>query len=241
MKKINLQAFGLLSFSKPTLKSFIEMQKKLYQKGTSDHLEHNGNTDYWNILLGDVKNNFDGGRALDFGCGKGRNISNLLSLTKFKQVDGCDLSEENINHCRSVFNSLNHNFFLSSGTDTGATKSDYYDFVLSTITLQHIPVYTIRSKILTDILRVMKPGGLFAFQMGFGVNLEDQLGRPKSRYFDDAVDAKSSNGNHDVRILHTDEIVNDLAKIGLKKVETSIRESFSDIGHPSWIYVKCYK
>jgi hypothetical protein len=75
-----------------------------------------------------------------------------------------------------VFNSLNHNFFLTSGTDTGATKSDYYDFVLCTITLQHIPVYTIRSKILTDILRVMKPGGLFAFQMGFGVNLEDQPG-----------------------------------------------------------------
>jgi hypothetical protein len=64
---------------------------------------------------------------------------------------------------------------------------------------------------------------------------------PRSSYFDDAVGAKSSNGNHDVRILHADELVNDVARIGFRKVETSIRESFSDIGHPSWIYVKCYK
>jgi hypothetical protein len=33
MKKINLPAFGLLSFSKPTLNSFIEMQKSFIKKG----------------------------------------------------------------------------------------------------------------------------------------------------------------------------------------------------------------
>jgi hypothetical protein len=77
--------------------------------------------------------------------------------------------------------------------------------------------------------------------MGFGIDLEDELGRPRSKYFEDAIDAKSSNGNHDVRILDREELINDLVQIGFSKIETQIRGSFSDIGHPSWIYVKCTK
>lgn len=241
MKKINYGIISSLNFRKPTLNNFIKMQKKLYRRGTSDHLEHNDNWDYWRILLGDITKNFDGSRALDFGCGKGRNISNLLSLAKFKCIDGSDLSSENIKYCRNNFNSKSHTFFLTNGINTGETKSDYYDFVMSTITLQHIPVYQIRRNILIDILRVLKPGGLFSFQMGFGIDLEDELGRPRSKYFEDAIDAKSSNGNHDVRILDREELINDLVQIGFSKIETQIRGSFSDIGHPSWIYVKCTK
>jgi SAM-dependent methyltransferase len=241
MKKNRLKIVNSLGFQKPTLNSFIKMQKKLYKNGTTDHREHNDNPDYWHILLGDINTNFDGKRALDFGCGKGRNISNLLSLAKFENVDGSDLSSENIKYCRNNFSSNTHTFFLTNGSDTGETKSDYYDFVMSTITLQHIPIYQIRRTILVDILRVLKPGGLFSFQMGFGSDLEDILGRPRSKYFEDAIGAKSTNGNHDVRILDSDELVSDLVQIGFSNVETQIKSSFSDIGHPSWIYVKCSK
>jgi len=241
MKKNKLKIFKSLSFQKPTLNNFIKMQKKLYRNGTSDHLEHNDNPDYWHILLGDINKNFNGKSALDFGCGKGRNISNLLSLAKFAIVDGADLSSENIKYCRNNFKGNTHTFFLTSGTDTGETKSDYYDFVMSTITLQHIPIYQIRRSILVDILRVLRPGGLFSFQMGFGSDLEDVLGRPRSKYFEDAIYAKSTNGNHDVRILDSEELVSDLVQIGFSNIETQIKSSFSDIGHPSWIYVKCTK
>ena len=112
---------------------------------------------------------------------------------------------------------------------------------MSTITLQLIPVYSIRRNILIDILRVLKNGGLFSFQMGFGGNLEDALGRPRSKYCDDSIEAKSTNGYHDVRVLSSEELVNDLIKIGLSEVEIQVRDSYSDVGHPSWIYVKCTK
>lgn len=191
--------------------------------------------------MGDISKNFDGKRALDFGCGKGRNIVNLISLAKFERIDGSDLSDKNIDYCRNKFSSKNHKFFLTSGVDTGNTQTDYYDFVMSTITLQHIPVYSIRRNILVDILRVLKNGGLFSFQMGFGGDLEDTLGRPRSKYFDDSIEAKSTNGNHDVRILSSEELVNDLIQIGFSEVETQVRDSYSDVGHPSWIYVKCTK
>jgi SAM-dependent methyltransferase len=220
---------------------YARMQRTLYKKGTSDHIEHNDNPDYWSILLGDVSNDFSGKLALDFGCGKGRNIRNLLTLAKFKAIDGSDLSEANIKFCRNTFDEFNHKFFLTNGMDTGYTTSNHYDLVISTITFQHIPVYEIRKSILVDILRILKPGGLFSFQMGFGPDLKDELGRPRSGYFENSVDARSTNGNHDVRVRNTEELVEDLIRIGFRNVRTTIRKSFSDAGHPSWIYVTCFK
>ena len=37
---------------------YTSMQKGAYANGTSNHEEHNSNEDYWNILLGDLKNKF---------------------------------------------------------------------------------------------------------------------------------------------------------------------------------------
>jgi hypothetical protein len=65
---------------------------------------------------------------------------------------------------------------------------------MTTISLQHIPVYDIRRSILQDILRVLKPGGKFSFQMGFGPDLLDSLGRPRSGYFENSVTAESPMG-----------------------------------------------
>ena len=59
---------------------YTKMQKKQYSNGTSNHSEHNSNDDYWNILLDDIKNKdaWKDKVGLDFGCGKGRNVTNLL-------------------------------------------------------------------------------------------------------------------------------------------------------------------
>ncbi len=34
---------------------YTSMQKSAYSSGTSNHGEHNDNPDYWNVLLGDLK------------------------------------------------------------------------------------------------------------------------------------------------------------------------------------------
>ena len=58
------------------------MQKSRYNKGTSNHEEHNSNPNYWDILLSDLKDKelWKGKKALDFACGKGRNVINMLNL-----------------------------------------------------------------------------------------------------------------------------------------------------------------
>lgn len=221
--------------------SYSKMQSRFYKSGTSDHLEHNDNKDYWGVLLESVDDTkFRGARALDFACGKGRNVKNLLSLAQWELVDGCDLSEANINYCRANFKSCSK-FYVANGQDTGVPNSNYYDFVMTTISLQHIPVYDIRRSILWDILRVLKPGGRFSFQMGFGQDLSDLLGRPRSGYFENSFDANSTNGNHDVRVTSVVGFENDLREIGFTEITTLVRESFSDLGHPNWIYVHCFK
>ena len=224
---------------------YTRMQKEHYDVGTSNHEEHNENSDYWNILLSDVKDNeyWKGKRGLDFACGKGRNVISMYGLCLWDRVDGVDLSQGNIDFCKTTYQGYNSNWYCNNGTDVSELESNYYDFIMSTIALQHIPVYDIRKSLITDLLRTLKSGGLFSFQMGYGSDLHDPMGvnRPRSAYFDNAWDASGTNSSHDVRVQSEKEIVDDLLNIGYVNISTKVKKSFSDAGHTHWIYVKAYK
>jgi len=221
---------------------YTSMQKGQYHYGTSNHLEHNNNPHYWDILLGDLKDKekWNGGTALDFACGKGRNVTNMLSLCDWNRVDGVDISIGNIEFNKSQYSSQNSNWYCNNGTDVAELSDNEYDFIMSTIALQHIPVYDIRKSLITDLLRTLKPGGLFSFQMGFGEGLDSPIGR-RSAYYDNYYDATGTNSLHDVRIHNESDVIEDLTNIGYVNVTTEIREAFSDSGHTHWIYVKAYK
>lgn len=222
---------------------YTEMQKLQYMQGTNNHEIHNDNPNYWDILLSDIKNSdsWDGKIALDFACGRGRNVTNLHSLRKWNRVDGIDISPANIEYCKLMYISQKSSWYCNNGIDVAELKSNEYDFVMSMIALQHIPVYDIRKSILTDLLRVLKPGGLFSFQLGYGKDLIDSMNRPRSAYFDNAYTAQGTNSQHDVRVQDEQVLVQDLQDIGYTNITYEIHESFSDYGHPQWIYVKCYK
>ena len=221
---------------------YTNMQKGAYVNGTSNHEEHNANPDYWNILLGDLKNkeNWDGKVALDFACGRGRNITNMFNLCDWARIDGIDISEGNISQNKSDYANQNSNWYCNNGVDVSDLKDNEYDFIMSTIALQHIPVYDIRKSLITDLLRTLKSGGLFSFQMGFGEGLESPIG-PRSSYFDNSYEVSGTNSRHDVRVHNEEEVVLDLLKIGYTNIKTEVKESYSDSGHTHWIYVKCYK
>ena len=225
-----------------TENKYTQMQKAQYAGGTNNHENHNANSNYWDILLGDLKDkeNWEGKIGLDFACGKGRNVTNMLNQCDWVRVDGIDISDGNISHNKNEYQSQNSNWYCNNGTDVSELNDNEYDFIMSTIALQHIPVYDIRKSLITDLFRTLKPGGTFSFQMGYGKGLESTIG-PRVSYFENHYDAPGTNSICDVRVHTEEEVINDLKEIGFVNITTEVRESYDDSGHPQWIYVKCYK
>jgi ubiquinone/menaquinone biosynthesis C-methylase UbiE len=216
-----------------------------------NHGQHNRNPRYWSILLGDVQSNpaeWAGKSALDVGCGCGRNLVNMSTLTSWKNVDGCDISEPN---CKVSEDFMNSNCwdvpckcYPTNGYELDGVPSDSYDFVMSTIVFQHICVHDVRFNLLKEVFRVMKSGGLFSFQMGFGEQKPEILSRLDSQfanYFDNTYEARRTNSGYDVKIVNQDDLLNDLKKIGFEIKDVQITESWDNEQHPSWIWVKAVK
>lgn len=232
--------------------NYLQTLEWAYHGGTNNHPEHNPNPLYWDVLLKDVKTNpdaWEGKYALDFGCGKGRNVTNLKSLAKFARIDGVDISQNNIDHCRlansnkivsSFVNNVESVFYKNNGGDLRGLTSDTYDFVMSTIVFQHICVHELRIHLKREIHRVMKDGGIFSFQMGYGDKEFDGHGRVYG-YYDNNYNAENSNGADDVRVTDPNQLISDLESIGFKNVTYQIEEPWADGGHPNWIYVRCEK
>jgi SAM-dependent methyltransferase len=225
-----------------TVENYLNMLEWAYSGGTNNHPEHNPNPLYWDLLLGDLKNNPDrwtGKTALDFGCGKGRNVTNMKSVAPFARVDGIDISQNNIDYCK-VTQPSGSDFYKNNGNDLQQLKDNEYDFVMSTIVFQHLCVHGLRVNLKKEIYRVLKTGGIFSFQMGYGAM--DYAGATNVRdYYDNSYTAENSNGSNDVRVSDPQQLVDDLRAIGFKNITYSIEEPWADGGHPQWIYVRCEK
>lgn len=218
-------------------------QKLAYLPGTSNHEVHNDNPDYWNILLSPLTLDPEKYRdklALDFGGGKGRNIMNIESFGLFRRIDGVDISQSNINYLKNNYSYLKSKFIINNGLDLNMVPSEEYDFIMSTIVFQHIPVYKIRDSLLKEIFRVLRPNGVFTFQMGYGRKPDSNLDKI-SLYYDNAFSAKGTNGSHDVRVTNTEDVINHLIEIGFEQIKYKICDSWHDNQHPRWIYIKAIR
>ena len=221
---------------------YTKMQRNQYEReadlmNIDNHMFHNANQDYWDILVSDTETGFRDKCGLDFGCGCGRSVQNLWY--RFKRMDGVDISMGNITHARENLNKSGcpverSNLYHCNGIDISNIQSNQYDFIVSTIVLQHIAVYDIRFNYLKEFYRVMKDGGLLSFQMGFG------RGHGKAEYYENHYQAEATNTFHDTLVTVPNQIIGDLTKIGFSNITYEIRKSFSD-GHPYWIFVKARK
>jgi len=102
-------------------------------------------------------------RALDFGCGLGRLTQPLAA--HFDEVHGVDIAESMIEGARRYNrHGARVTYHVNTRDDLCVFPDDSFDLILSYVTLQHIhPRYTL--KYLLDFLRILKPGGLLAFQL----------------------------------------------------------------------------
>jgi SAM-dependent methyltransferase len=101
--------------------------------------------------------------ALDFGCGVGR-LSQPLA-DHFQDVRGVDISPSMIDLARG-FNRHGDRcrYFLHSDHNLALFGDATFDFIYSSITLQHIrPRFT--RLYLAEFARVLRPGGVLVFQL----------------------------------------------------------------------------
>jgi SAM-dependent methyltransferase len=238
----------------PRIDDYMRMQKRYYLRNARNSTVEPGNLvddkvvgswqkhddweDYELFLMRYVPKNSKL-IALDFGCGPGRNIRKWSSW--FARIDGADISKTNIANAKVFLeNQLAPGkeplFFETSGVDCGKAASNYYDFVFSTICLQHICSHTIRFQILSDIYRILKPGGRISIQMGFGSPSPMTVG-----YFEDNYGAPSTNRKCDTEVSDPSQPSGDFKKIGFENFEHWIRPVGPGDLHPNWIYITATK
>ncbi len=101
--------------------------------------------------------------ALDFGCGVGRLTQALAS--HFERVCGVDISPAMIQHARNHQGAEGRvDYKVNETGDLGQFRDGQFDFVYSSITLQHMPARFAKNYI-AEFLRVLSADGLILFQL----------------------------------------------------------------------------
>jgi 2-polyprenyl-3-methyl-5-hydroxy-6-metoxy-1,4-benzoquinol methylase len=198
------------------LNGYMEKYKQQFESEhhlmtVNNHYVHNPDPEYWNILLGDVKNNpeiWEGKNAFDFGCGCGRNLENLSTLANWANIDGCDISPSNAKYAKEWFNKKNTSSALcTTWENTGKDIQPIprkYDFIMSHIVFQHISNYSVRFNIITDMFNSLNEGGLCSLHfMDLGIS---------SDYYDNSLEYKNC------KVLNKQYLVDDFNKIGFKNI-----------------------
>jgi SAM-dependent methyltransferase len=102
-------------------------------------------------------------RALDFGCGVGR-VTQALG-NRFQEVCGVDVSPVMIRLAREYNRHGGRcSFVLNEEPRLGAFPDSSFDFIYSSITLQHMEPRFAKAYLL-EFLRVLAPGGLLLFSL----------------------------------------------------------------------------
>jgi SAM-dependent methyltransferase len=188
--------------------------------------------DYETYLMKYVDESYRDKYALDFGCGPGRNLIKYHS--RFARLDGVDISSGNIAHARK--NLAYHQvplprLYVNNGYDLAELADETYDFVFSTITLQHIPVHSTRYNLFAEFFRVLRPGGRLSVQMGYGADA------PRAVDYDqDHFTALLTNRGCDTMITSPDQPRRDLEQIGFISFECWITRVGPGDCHPQWIF-----
>ena len=110
-------------------------------------------------------------KVLEIGCGAGRVTRALSGL--FGQVYGVDVSGEMVARARlALADRPNAQVFQNNGRDLSVLGDIQVDFAFSTIVFQHIPSREIIENYVREVQRLLRPGGLFKFQVQGNVTTE---------------------------------------------------------------------
>lgn len=100
--------------------------------------------------------------ALEIGSGLGRNC--LALAERFSMVIGVDIAPEMIRQAAALVPDPGVSFVLTEGAELTGVADTSVDFVLSFTVFQHIPDIDVIEAYVAEAGRVLRPGGVFAFQ-----------------------------------------------------------------------------
>jgi SAM-dependent methyltransferase len=100
---------------------------------------------------------------LELGCGTGRMTKTFAE--RFGRVVAVDISTEMLARAKALLpEARNITWTLGNGSDLSVVPGASMDFVFSYIVLQHMPTRELTLVYIGELLRVLKPGGIFLFQ-----------------------------------------------------------------------------
>jgi len=138
-------------------------------------------TDMGNICQGRAPGEM---RVLEIGCGAGRVTRALAKL--FGEVHAVDVSGEMVRLATEALRDFPKVFvYQNNGKDLAVVPNLQFDFAFSSIVFQHIPSREIIENYVGEVQRLLRPGGLFKFQVQGDSTLETKpddtwLGAPFS-------------------------------------------------------------
>jgi SAM-dependent methyltransferase len=104
-----------------------------------------------------------GKTMLELGCGAGRMTRSFT--TRFSHVYAFDISDEMLGHAKALFpKAPNVDWVLGNGTDLSGLDDETVDCAFSYIVLQHMPEPAFALRYIREMLRVLKPDGVFLIQ-----------------------------------------------------------------------------
>ncbi|HJZ63835.1 MAG TPA: class I SAM-dependent methyltransferase [Candidatus Acidoferrum sp.] len=99
----------------------------------------------------------------ELGCGAGR--MTRAFAPRFLSVTAIDISEVMQSRAKELLSDYpNVSWVLTEGTSLAAIGSDSLDFVFSYLVLQHYPTVELITASIREMLRILRPGGVFLFQ-----------------------------------------------------------------------------
>ncbi len=115
-------------------------------------------------------------KVLDAGCGYGRNL--IFFMRSGFQVYGIDQSPEAVSHVQELAKELSDlpiEHFKVADLLTILFENDSFDIVLSSAVLHFAKDETHFNRMLEELIRVIKPGGLFFARLASNIGIESMV------------------------------------------------------------------
>jgi SAM-dependent methyltransferase len=113
-------------------------------------------------------------RAFDFGCGGGR-LTRALAA-RFDEAVGVDVAEAMVEVARDLNGDVpNCRFELNDRPDLARFESGSFDFVYTSLVLQHLPSRALLEAYIAELVRITAPDGLLVFGLPVEMALVNRL------------------------------------------------------------------